>query len=353
MTTALRGTFVISWSQTEVDGFKGGPLHSLAVGSTWSWSGDTLCVDGPTDVLRLEDADGKEELRLCAARRVRQLIGMAVTPPELKHLQEGMHPLTDSSFVVTDGAQSYTVTVVSAGPGRWPLAMFLDDIPPANTDLWVVHHALDTTARDAMNANDGGVICFTLGTMIQTPDGPKRIDELREGDMVQTKDNGPQEILWRGSRRMSGARLFVMPRLRPIRINASAFGEDLPDSSFLVSPDHKMVVRGAIAKDLFNTDEVLVSAKHLINHSSISVDLDVRSVTYVHLLLPRHEVLWANGVETESFHPANTSLATLADDDRGRLLKELPTLETDPHVYGAYARRTLNDSEAALLNHAA
>ena len=31
-------------------------------------------------------------------------------------------------------------------------------------------------------------------------------------------------------------------------------------------------------------------------------------VTYVHLLLPRHEVVFANGLETESFHPAGEAL---------------------------------------------
>ena len=35
-----------------------------------------------------------------------------------------------------------------------------------------------------------GVICFTPGTRIQTEHGTRLIEELREGDRVQTKDNG-------------------------------------------------------------------------------------------------------------------------------------------------------------------
>ncbi|MGX9354823.1 Hint domain-containing protein [Roseobacteraceae bacterium S113] len=354
MDTGFRGTFVISWSQTEVDGFKAAPPQALSVGSTWAWEGDTLRVDGPADVLRLDGADAVENLRKSAARRVQQLVGAALTgtKPNLSVQSDG-HLIEDSSFVVTDGARSYTITLIPAGAGRTPLAMFLDDIPPKGRELWVVHHALDVTARSAMSETDGGVICFTPGTLIDTPDGSKPIEALREGDYVQTKDNGAQEILWYGSRRMSGARLFAMPRLRPIRIQANAFGTDIPPSSFLVSPEHKMIVRGAVAQDLFNTPEVLISAKHLINNDTISVDLQVREVTYIHLLLPRHEVLFANGVETESFHPANTALSTLEEKDRARLLSGIPALESDPHVYGAYARRSLNESEAALLTHAA
>ena len=197
------------------------------------------------------------------------------------------------------------------------------------------------------------MICFTPGTWIETPDGPRLIEELREGDCVSTKDNGPQEVQWVGSRRMSGARLFAMPRLRPVRFSAGALGVERPDLELLVSPEHRMLIDGPVARDLFNTDEVLVAAKDLINGTTITVDLNVTQVTYVHLLLPRHEVLRANGIETESFHPANTALSTLDDLDRLRLLQRLPDLEFDPHTYGTYARRNLNTSEAAILRHAA
>ncbi|MCH2163537.1 MAG: Hint domain-containing protein [Marinovum sp.] len=356
MNTGFRGTFVISWSQTETDGFKGAAPHSLAVGATWAWEGDPLRVDGPASVLRLNGALGSESLRRSAARMVRRLVGVAVTreaPADTTTQDDTDSGFHDSSFVVTDGTRSYTVTVIPTEPGRPPLAMFIDDVPPARKDLWVVHHNLDTTATSGLGDVDGGVICFTPGTLIDTPDGKKQVEHLYPGDMVLTKDNGPQEILWRGARRMTGARLFVMPKLRPIRIQAAAFGHDLPNSSFLVSPEHKMMVRGPVARELFNTDEVLVSAKHLVNHDTISVDLNAREITYIHLMLARHEVLWANGMETESFHPANTSLASLTEDDRKSLLQAIPALASDPHVYGAYARRSLSDSEAALLAHVA
>ncbi|WP_425038337.1 Hint domain-containing protein [Primorskyibacter sp. S187A] len=359
MNTGFRGTYVISWSQTETDGFKGAPPHSLNVGSTWSWTGDTLRVDGPADVVRLEGSPSVDALRQHAARKVRRLIGAAFddhkTPGLGAHAASFDDPLLeDSSFVVTDGARSFTVTLVPAGPGRRPLAMFHNDIPPQNKDFWVVHHTLDVLAHSS--ADDlglGGVICFTPGTRIATPKGSALVEDLREGDLVQTKDNGAQEILWRGSRRMTGARLFALPHLRPVRIQASAFGIDQPDETFLVSPDHKLIMRGAAAQELFNTSEVLVSAKHLINAQSIVTDLRVKEVMYIHLLLPQHEIMFANGVESESFHPAQTSLSTLSDEDRARLLAGMPALSSDPHVYGASARRTLSASEAALLRHAA
>jgi hypothetical protein len=353
MKTGFRGTFVISWSQTEVDGLEAAPVQSLTVGAAWAWRGDAVRVDGPSALLRLDRADGEANLRKRAAHMVRKLVGAAVTHTSNLDEIEVEEPLMDSSFVVTDGAQSYTVTVIEVGHGARPLLMFLDEMPPRNTDLWIVHHTLDTSMMSPMGPATGGVICFTPGTRIQTPDGPRRVEELREGDQVSTKDSGAQDIAWIGSRRMTGARLFAMPKLRPIRIRAGALGVERPDQEFLVSPEHRMLIKGDIAQALFNTPEVLVSAKDLINGSTISVDLHVREVTYIHLLLPRHQVIWANGVETESFHPANTALSTLEHGDRVRLLSEYPDLEYDPHTYGSYARRNLSTSEAAILAHSA
>ena len=329
-------------------------MQSLTVGAAWAWRGDAVRVDGPQSVLRLDGADGSEAMRRRAARMVGRLVGAALDHQPIETVTDSDDARElDSSFVVTDGAKSYTVTMIEVGRGSQPLLMFLDDIPPREQELWVVHHTLNTQPGDRTHESAGGVICFTPGTRINTPDGPRLVEELGEGDRVQTKDSGAQEILWIGQRRMTGARLFAMPRLRPVRLLAGALGGDEPDQDLLVSPEHRMLIKGDIAQSLFNTPEILVAAKDLVNGSSVKVDVHVREVTYIHLLLPQHQVIWANGVETESFHPANTALSTLDKDDRARLLSQFPDLEYDPHRYGAYARRNLSASEAAILRHAA
>jgi hypothetical protein len=259
------------------------------------------------------------------------------------------------SFVVTDGAATYTVTLIEVGGGARPLLMFLDEMPPRDRDLWIVHHTVTGAGQTTRVAGEQapGVICFTPGTRIDTPGGPVPVESLREGDMVRTKDNGPQEIQWVGSRRMTGARLFAIPSLRPVRIRNGAFGLLQPDREFLVSPEHRMLIQGVVARALFNTPEVLVTARDLINGDSVTRDTAVKEVTYIHLLLPRHEVLFANGLETESFHPGNTALSTVAEQDRARLLSHVPQVAEDPFAYGAYARRNLSASEAAILMHEA
>ena len=352
MRAGFFGTFVISWSQTTLDGLRSAPTESLTVGATWAWNGDAVRVDGPPGLLQLDQADGDANIRKRAARSVRRLVGAAVEDiPELASQADPDDPLMDSNFVVTDGVRSYTVTVIEVGPGARPLLMFLDNMPPIDTDLWVVHVTMNRPARPSSGLSDGGVICFTPGTRISTPDGSKRIETLAEGDLVQTRDSGAQEIVWIGQRRITGARMFVNPALRPIHIGPGALGVERPEEALLVSPEHRMLLRGPSAQALFNTPEVLVSAARLVNGDNIRVDLNVREVTYIHLLLANHNVIWANGVETESFHPANASMSELSPADRIRLLARYPELERDVHAYGGFARRNLSDSEATILLH--
>ena len=142
-----------------------------------------------------------------------------------------------------------------------------------------------------------------------------------------------------------------MPHLRPIRFKAGALGVGRPDEDLLVSPQHRMLLRGPAAQALFSTNEVLVAAEDLINDSTICVDHALREVTYIHVMLEAHNVVWANGLETESFHPSNTALDLLDPAQREVLLGLLPGIAENPHSYGDYARRNLSASEAAILRH--
>ena len=358
MKTGSRGTFVISWSQTETDGVPGAPLDMLTVGAAWRWTGVPVRVDGPQNVLVLQEAEGAAELRRRAARMVRRLIGASLGRPQAADQDGGAEAASDRSteepeqgFIVTDGHQSHAVTLIEVPDTGARLVMFVGDLPPEGRDMWVVRVAIDRTHRGAGARHAGGVICFTPDTRIATPEGPKLIQHLRPGDSVLTRDDGPQPILWTGHRRMTGARLYAMPHLRPIRFRAGAFGSDRPDGDLLVSPQHRMLIRGPQARALFNSDEVLVAAEDLLNDRSVVVDHAVREVTYIHLLLERHSILFANGMESESFHPSNTALDTIEEGQRAGLLNLLPGIDTNPESYGDYARRNLSASEAAILRH--
>lgn len=353
MGTGFGAAFVISWSQTEVDGLVAAPVDMLATGASWRWTGRPVRVDGPADMLPLSGAEGEADLRTRAARMVRRLVGTALdtVPPGFPRRDDdraaAQSPLQD--FTLTDGRRSHAATVIEVPGTHARLVMFLGEMPPADCDLWVMRAEMSPSAAPA--GAQTGVICFTPGTMIRLDRGSAPIETLRPGDRVLTKDSGLQEVLWAGARRMSGARLYAMPHLRPIRLNLGALGTDRPDAPLLVSPRHRMLVKGAAAMALFNQPEVLVAAEDLVNGHSIAIDLVARDVTYVHVLLERHEVVWANGLETESFHPGVAALDMLDGAQRLQLFAAMPDLAEDPDSYGDFARRCLTATEAAILRH--
>ncbi len=355
MKTGFAGTFVIPWSQTEIDGLEAPSLSSISEGAAWSWRGDALRVDGPNDVLQLTGATGPEQLRARASRMVRKLVGQAfengVRPEVEMHADDNV--LNDHSFSVADGVRSFIISVIETGPATQPLLMFVGQIPPRHTDLWIVAQKMnrDLGARSA--PDQSSVICFAQGTRISTPDGPRQVEDLRPGDLALTKDNGPQTVRWVGMRKMTGARLHAMPFLRPIRFGPGALGVNRPEDALWVSPNHRLLIKGPAALALFNTDEVLVAARDLVNGKTIRVAQEAHSVTYVHLMFEAQQVIWANGVESESFHPANADLSMLRREDHATLLQHCPDIVSDPYSYGAPVRRNLSKSEAALLRYAA
>lgn len=336
------GAFVIPWLECELDGVAGAAPEAMMVGATWQWFGQALRLDGPLNVLPLGPSLGDDALRKRAAKSALKINGHG---PD-QHAEDDGELLFGPSFSVSDGRRHWRFSVIEGG-ARGPLCLTLDGVPPRDTALHVVEASLSSSR--ARSRPGKAVVCFTPGTLIDTPHGPRRVEEIEEGDLLQTKDNGPQEVVWRAERWISGARLQAMPELAPVRLGQGALGVDIPDAPLLVSPDHRVLLRGARAQALFNTSEVLVAARDLIDDRRVRVERGHRSLTYIHLALPSHQVVFANRVETESFDPVAAGLDHLGQDDRGRLLERLPDLMGDVHCYGAPARRVLTRAEAAIL----
>ncbi len=137
-----------------------------------------------------------------------------------------------------------------------------------------------------------GPPCFTPGTMIATPGGEQAVETLRPGDLVLTEDHGAQELLWIGSRTVRG-----QGRYAHVVFDDGAIGNT---GRLAVSPQHRMLIEGWRAELMFAAERVLVPAIALVNGTSVR-RVETESVTYIHLLFRDHEMLWANGVPTESF----------------------------------------------------
>lgn len=346
MGTGLRGTFMISWAQTLVEGYPADKNQELAEGMTWRWHGRALPLEGDGAALLLTASRDHEELRARAARVVRKLLHHPA-PTQAEEAAEDADPLFSGAFILSDDQRFFTAVPIEVERGAAPILLFPEELPPPNRSLTIVQ-ASKRLARPTPT-EDPSVICFTPGTRLKTEKGELPIEEIGPGDRVLTRDDGPQEVLWSGNRRMSGARLFAMPDQRPIRMRAGALGIDRPDAELVVSPEHRILVTGRAAQDLWGEPEVLVRAADLVSDHYVTVDHSLRETHYVHLMLDRHQVVWANGLEVETFHPGYMGLDHLDNLQRKALLELRPELARDPHMYGAPARRMLTRAEAAIL----
>lgn len=338
------GQHLITWAQTQVDGSIADPSQPLLAGSSWRWFGVAVRVDGPQAALLLDNAIGQDVLHQRAAQAVVKM--GRVQGRQLSVPDPDSDPILEGGFVVADGPNLYSIIPVEGTNPACPLLLFPHGVPPVNRALTIIEvHA----PRRPRHAQGTGVICFTPGTLLATEHGPTPVEDLFPGDKVMTKDSGLQPVLWMGLRQVSGARLFIDPALRPVRIRAGALGVDEPQPDLVVSPEHRVLLSGPKAEMLFNTPEVLVRAADLVDDRRILVDHAATSVVYIHLLLPRHEVIWANGVETESFHPGAADLSHLSATETQELAEVIPEIADAPALYGPHARRCLSTAELALL----
>ncbi|MBT6864067.1 MAG: Hint domain-containing protein, partial [Planktomarina temperata] len=161
--------------------------------------------------------------------------------------------------------------------------------------------------------------------------------------MVVTMDHGPQPIRWIGSskRRATG-------NMAPILIRKGAL---VNTRDLRVSRQHRMLLSGCQAEVLFGESEVLATAKSLVNDHSILRE-EGGEVEYFHMLFDTHEIVYAEGAPSESFHPGAEGWKALDMPTRNEIRELFPQLANgDFDSYGPSARASLKHKEGSLLSH--
>lgn len=184
------------------------------------------------------------------------------------------------------------------------------------------------------------VPCFVGGTLIATRHGSVPVEELKVGDEVITMDHGFQKIRWIGSTTVPAT-----GRLAPVVIRRGAMGNE---RDLRVSPQHRMLVRGWHVELMFGRQEALVPAKALINDKTV-FQLEGGNVDYFHILFDQHELIYAEGIPSESFHPGHVGLGAFAEGARDEILALFPELREDATAYSKPVRPTLKVREARVL----
>jgi hypothetical protein len=195
-----------------------------------------------------------------------------------------------------------------------------------------------------------GAICFTSSSYIETDEAMVQICDLEAGMRIKTRDNGYQKLLWVYKRAISQAEMAGNPNLRPVKITAHAFGAGKPCRDMHLSQQHRLLHNDLRNEILFNDAHLLVPAKGLVNDRTITIDPDVATLEYVHLLFDAHEIVYVDGIEAESFALGKWSYETLTDEAREEINTIFPDLSYDVMKHFETAYPALTVKETSILS---
>jgi Hint domain len=164
--------------------------------------------------------------------------------------------------------------------------------------------------------------CFLRGTRIWTPDGERRVEDLRINDLVVTSSGEAKPIQW-----MWGQRFERLPgqkwgeELIPVRVARSALEPNTPHRELYLSRYHCL-----------HLDGVLIPVVDLINDSTIArVDaVHLKEIEYFHIKLERHSVIYAEGAACETLQSVTAVNSEKREFEEYRRLYGEPALPDEP-----------------------
>ncbi len=238
-------------------------------------------------------------------------------------------------FLLTDGRVVFTLEgrflqdIVAATPGRSfdPNLITFARTGSAGTEQ--LNSLGDLTGARLSEFETLTFPCFSGAAMIATETGERPAREIRVGDRIPTRDNGVQIVRYVASRHLTQDQLHQNPDLTPIRIAAGALGDGLPRRDLVVSPQHALLVQSQTAELLTGESEVLVRAKWLLILPGVDYILPEDGIDYVHFLFDRHEIVFAEGSQTESLFLGDRTIETFDTEAETELRAIFCTLDLD------------------------
>lgn len=178
------------------------------------------------------------------------------------------------------------------------------------------------------------------GAIVLTTNGELPVEWLSVGDMLITRDNGPQPVLAVVRQRSKTAGGMALPD--PVLLfPGDCITSVKPWEKLRLAPGHRLLLRNPLVQLNFGLDEALARPCDLTRRRAPRPDPTMGLLTYFHLIMPRHELIMAGGLWLESTCP----------DMARRLGKAVPAaaaqtlLQRPQHA----PRPTLSTKEANLL----
>jgi len=195
------------------------------------------------------------------------------------------------TFMGPNGSHDEALVLVEVDQDGAIADIYLHALTPLHPKAGYTLVTIDPDAAREKLA-ESACVSFTAGTRITMADGRQMpIEELKAGDRVLTRDSGPQEIRWVGQQTVRATGAFA-----PIRIAPGALNND---NALTLSPNHRLFIYQRVDAVKAGQKEVLVKARLLVNGTTV-VQSDGGFVDYFQLLFDKHEIIYAEGIASES-----------------------------------------------------
>lgn len=191
--------------------------------------------------------------------------------------------------------------------------------------------------------------CFGRGTLIATQNGQSAIEDLKPGDLIKTRDAGLQAIRWLSSCMLPKRTSEETGLEQVIRIKSDALGELRPIQDLVVSPRFRLLTNHPSCEALFGSPETLAPAIDLLDGDTILQTRPAEGLEFFNLMFDKHQIIEANGLQTESYHPGNFGVAVMSMEMQSHLRQIFPHLKGDLNGFGRTARPILKGFEAEVL----
>ncbi|WP_339762514.1 Hint domain-containing protein [uncultured Sulfitobacter sp.] len=209
--------------------------------------------------------------------------------------------------------------------------------PPPGTTLHYIQTVSTYSATGQTMTVPEATVCFLAGTLIETPAGPLPIEGLKAGMEVLTLSGTARPIRWIGQSSVCG-----LGKLAPICIKSGVLGNT---RDLYMSPNHRVLVRSSKAELSFGQCDVLVPAKAFVDGVNV-VRVPMPKASYLHILLDEHDMVFSEGIATESLFSGSVAVGVLAADALAELEEIFPHFQ---HSQQRSSHLALTMSEARYL----
>lgn len=226
------------------------------------------------------------------------------------------------TLMAPDGTKTELLVIRLKPEGRAPASVQFLPLTPIEPKVSYTLVACSHETGD-VQLSDITPVAFTRGTKITMGDGRQLpVEELKIGDRILTRDRGAQPVRWIGQRTVRAIGAYA-----PVVISKGTLANA---SNMIVSQYQRLFIYQSGPERLAERAEILVRARDLVDEDAVYVRPG-GFVEYFHIVMDRHDIIYAECIPTESLLMDESALGRLPVELAREVAGSLPEMQHSPH----------------------